>query len=58
MKSPPQKSAPDVKSQMATDIEFQFEKMELSKSGLVILEIKKTRINYDKYNPKKRWFIY
>ena len=44
---------PYVMSQMATDIEFQIEKMELSESGLVWLEIEKIRINYDKYNPTR-----
>ena len=39
--------------QMATDIEFQIEKMELSVSGLVLLEIEQIRINYDKYNPTR-----
>ena len=35
---------------MTTDIEFQIEKMELSKSGLILLEIEKIRINFGKYN--------
>ena len=42
---------------MATEIEFQSEKMELSESGLVLLEIEKIRINYDKYNPRGGTFI-
>ena len=48
---------PYVMSQMATGIEFQSEKMELSESGLVLLEIEKIRINYDKYNPRGGTFI-
>lgn len=44
---------PYVMFQMATDIEFQIEKMELSESGLVLIEIEQIRINYDKYHPTR-----
>ena len=40
-------------SQMATDIELQMDKMELSESGLVIKQIEKIKFNYDKYNPTR-----
>ena len=36
---------------MATDIEIQMDKMELSESGLVIKQIEQLKFNYDKYNP-------
>ena len=35
---------------MATDIEFQLDKMEMSESGLVLKHIDKLKFNYDKYN--------
>ena len=38
---------------MATDIEIQMDKMELSESGLVINQIEKLKFNYDKYNPTR-----
>ena len=44
---------PNVLSQMATDIEIQMDKMELSESGLVITQIDKLKFNYDKYNPTR-----
>ena len=44
---------PNVLSQMAADIELQVDKMELSESGLVITQIDKLKINYDKYNPTR-----
>ena len=44
---------PKVLSQMATDIEIQMDKMELSESGLVITKIDKLTLNYDKYNPTR-----
>ena len=44
---------PKVLSQMATDIEIQMDKMELSESGLVITQIDKLKFNYDKYNPTR-----
>ena len=43
----------NVLSQMATDIELQMDKMELSESGLVITQIDKLKISYDKYNPTR-----
>ena len=43
----------NVLSQMATDIEFQMDKMELSESGLVITQIDKLKFNMDKYNPTR-----
>ena len=44
---------PKILSQMATDIEIQMDKMELSESGLVIKQIDKLTFNYDKYNPTR-----
>ena len=44
---------PNVLGQVATDIEFQMDKMELSESGLVIKQIEKLKSNYDKYNPTR-----
>ena len=44
---------PKTISQIATDIEIQMDRMELSESGLVIKQIKKLIINYDKYNPTR-----
>ena len=44
---------PNVLNQMATDIEFQMDKMELSESGLVIKQIDKLKFNMDKYNPTR-----
>ena len=38
---------------MATDIELQMDRMELSESGLVVKMIEKLRISYDKYNPTR-----
>lgn len=38
---------------MATDIEFQMDRMELSESGLVITQIDKLRFSYDKFNPTR-----
>ena len=43
----------NVLSQMATDIELQMDRMELSESGLVVKMIEKLRISYDKYNPTR-----
>ena len=43
----------NVLSQMATDIEFQMDKMELSESGLVITQIDKLKFNMDKFNPTR-----
>ena len=40
-------------NQMATDIEFQLDKMEMSESGLVLKHIDKLKFNYDKYNPTR-----
>ena len=44
---------PNVLSQMATNIELQMDKMELSESGLVIKQIEKIKFNSDKYNPTR-----
>ena len=44
---------PKILSQMATDIEIQMDKMELSESGLVIKQIDKLTFHYDKYNPTR-----
>ena len=44
---------PKVLSQMATDIEIQMDKMELSESGLVIKKIDKLTFHYDRYNPTR-----
>ena len=44
---------PRILSQMATDIELQMDKMELSESGLVIKQIDKLSFHYDKYNPTR-----
>ena len=44
---------PKVLSQMATDIEIQMDKMEMSESGLVITKIDKLTFHYDKYNPTR-----
>ena len=44
---------PKTLSQMATDIEIQMDKMELSESGLVITKIDKLTFHYDKYNPTR-----
>ena len=44
---------PTVLNQMATDIELQMDKMELSESGLVVKQIEKLKFNYDKYNPTR-----
>ena len=38
-------------NQMGTDLEIQMEKMEISESGLVLKQINKLKIHYDKYNP-------
>ena len=38
---------------MATDIELQMDKMELSESGLVVKQIEKLKFNDDKYNPTR-----
>ena len=43
----------NVLSQMATDIEIQTDKMELSESGLVIKLFDKIKFSYDKYNPTR-----
>ena len=40
-------------SQMATDIEIQTDKMELSETGLVIKQFDKIQFSYDKYNPTR-----
>ena len=40
-------------SQMATDIEIQTDKMELSESGLVIKQFDKIKFSHDKYNPTR-----
>ena len=42
-----------VLSQIATDIEFQTDRMELSESGLVIKQFDKLRFHYDKFNPTR-----
>ena len=44
---------PEVLNQMATDVELQMDKMELSESGLVVKQIEKLKFNYDKYNPTR-----
>ena len=44
---------PQKLNQMATDIEFQLDKMEMSESGLVLKHIDKLKFNYDKYNPTR-----
>ena len=44
---------PNVLNQMATDIELQMDKMELSESGLIIKQIEKLKLNFDKYNPTR-----
>ena len=44
---------PDVISQMATDLEIQVDKMETSKSGLVLKQIEMFKFHYDKYNPTR-----
>ena len=41
---------PNVLNQMASDVEHQAEVMEVSESGLVIIQIDKLKFNYDKYN--------
>ena len=40
-------------NQMATDIEIQLDKMEMSESGLVITQISKLKFHFDKYNPTR-----
>ena len=42
-----------VSTQIATDIEFQMGKMELSKSGLVITQIDTLQFNMDKFSPTR-----
>lgn len=44
---------PNVLNQMATDIEIQMDRMDLSESGLVKKQIDKLKFNYDKYNPTR-----
>ena len=44
---------PQKLNQMATDIEFQLDKMEMSESGLALKHIDKLKFNYDKYNPTR-----
>ena len=38
---------------MATDIEFQIDKMELNRSGLILNQFDKIRFNFDKNNPTR-----
>ena len=40
-------------NQIATDIEIQIDKMEVSASGLVLIKIDKLVFHYDKYNPTR-----
>ena len=44
---------PNVLNQMATDIELQMDKMEVSESGLVVNQIEKLKFSFDKYNPTR-----
>lgn len=44
---------PNILSQVAADIEFQFDKIELNRSGLILNQFDKIRINFDKYNPTR-----
>ena len=43
----------NVLNQMASDIELQMDRMELSESGLVITQIDKLKFNFDKFNPTR-----
>ena len=43
----------NVLNQMATDIEHQAEVLEMSESGLVLTQMDKIKINFDKYNPTR-----
>lgn len=47
------KDIPNILSQVATDIEFQIDKMELNRSGLILNQFDKIRFNFDKYNPTR-----
>ena len=40
-------------NQMASDIELQMDRMELSESGLVITQIGKLKFSFDKFNPTR-----
>ena len=42
-----------VLGQMATDIEIQLDRMEMSESGLVLTQIGKLKFHFDKYNPTR-----
>ena len=42
-----------LKNQMASDIELQMDRMELSESGLVITQIDNLKFNFDKFNPTR-----
>ena len=44
---------PKTLNQMATDIEIQLDKMEMSESGLVIVQVNKLKFHFDKYNPTR-----
>ena len=44
---------PNVLNQMASNVEHQAEVMEVSESGLVIIQIDKLKFNYDKNNPTR-----
>ena len=43
----------NVLNQMATDIEHQAEVLEASESGLVLTQMAKIKLNFDKYNPTR-----
>ena len=43
----------NVLNQMATDIEHQAEVFEMSESGLVLTQMDKIKLNFDKYNPTR-----
>ena len=43
----------NVLNQMATDIEHQAEVLEASESGLVLTQMDKIKLNFDKYNPTR-----
>ena len=49
---------PQKLNQMATDIEFQLDKMEMSESGLVLKHIDKLKFNYDKLQSNSWRFIH
>jgi len=44
---------PETLNQIATDIEIQIDRMEVSASGLILKKIEKLVFHYDKYNPTR-----